>query len=164
MCIGKFCNRNVVCATGDTTIVEAAHLMRSNHVGDVIVVDRAGKEPRRPIGIVTDRDIVIEVIAAGLDPELVKLADLLLRPLVTVDERTGYAETIRVMTANGVRRMPVVNEAGVLVGIITLDDVLHQLAIPLAELSELAIRERSHEVRHDNDLRSFRSAIGHDTA
>jgi CBS domain-containing protein len=163
MCIGKFCKRNVVCATCDATIVEAAHLMRSNHVGDVIIVDEADKE-RRPIGIVTDRDIVVEVISAGLDPNLVKLGDLLLRPLVTVDEHTGYAETIRVMTAKGVRRMPVVNEAGMLVGIVTLDDVLHQLAIPLAELSELAIRERSHEVKHGNDLRTFRSAVGHDIA
>ena len=162
MCIGNFCNRNVVCATSDATIVEAAHLMRSNHVGDVIIVDEADRE--EPIGIVTDRDIVVEVIAAGLEPNVVKLGDLLLRPLVTVDERTGYAETIRVMKANGVRRMPVVNQSGVLVGIITLDDVLHQLAIPLAELSELALRERRHEIKHENDLRTFRSGLGHDTA
>lgn len=76
LCIGKFCNRNVGCASRDTTIVEGAHLMRRNHVGDVIVVD-AMDEGRRPIGIVTDRDIVVEIISAGLDPNLVKLADLL---------------------------------------------------------------------------------------
>ena len=163
MCIGNFCNRNVVCATCDTTIVEAAHLMRLNHVGDVIIVDDADGE-RRPIGIVTDRDIVVEVISAGLDPNLVKLGDLLLRPLVTVEDSTGYAETVHLMTAKGVRRMPVVNGAGLLVGIITLDDVLHQLAVPLTELSELAIRERRHEAKHANDLRTFRSAVGQDAA
>lgn len=146
MCIGKFCNRNVVCAARDTTIVEAAHLMRRNHVGDVIVVDETN-EGRRPIGIVTDRDIVIEVISAGLDPNLVKVGDLLLQPLVTVQEDTGYAETIHLMSTKGVRRMPVVSAAGLLVGIISLDDLLHQLAVPLAELSELAIREWRHEVQ-----------------
>jgi CBS domain-containing protein len=146
MCVGKFCNRNVVCAMRDTTIVEAAHLMRHHHVGDVIVVDPVDGG-RQPIGIVTDRDIVVEVVSAGLDPKLVKVGDLLLQPLVTVDERVGYAETIRIMTAKGVRRMPVVSEAGLLVGIITLDDLLHQLAVPLAELSDLAIRERIQEAR-----------------
>ena len=146
MGIGKFCTRSVVCATRDTTIVEAAHLMRSNHVGDVIVVDESGGA-RRPIGIVTDRDIVIEIVAAGLNPDLVKVGDLLLQPLATVEEHTGHAETIRLMAAKGVRRMPVVNQNGLLVGIITLDDLMHQLAVPLAELSELAIREWRHEVQ-----------------
>jgi CBS domain-containing protein len=106
MCVGKFCNRNVVCAMRDTTIVEAAHLMRHNHVGDVIVVNEMDGG-RQPIGIVTDRDLVVEVISAGLDPNLVKVGDLLLQPLVTVEEGAGYAETIRLMTAKGVRRMPV---------------------------------------------------------
>ena len=146
MCIGKVCNRNVVCATRDNTIVEAAHLMRRHHVGDVIVVDEMDGG-RRPIGIVTDRDIVVEIVAAGLDPNLVKVGDLLLQPLVTVEERTGYAETIRLMAAKGVRRMPVLSEAGLLVGIITLDDLLHQLAVPLAELSAVTIREWKHEIQ-----------------
>ena len=146
MCIGKFCRRNVVSATRDTTIVEAAHLMRRNHVGDVIVSDETD-EGRRPIGIVTDRDIVIAVVSAGLDPNLVKVGDLLLQPLVTVEEATGYAEMIHLMSTKGVRRMPVVNEAGLLVGIISLDDLLRQLVIPLAELSELALREWTHEAQ-----------------
>jgi CBS domain-containing protein len=146
MSIGEFCIRNVVCAHRDTTIVEAAHLMRHHHIGDLVVVDdNAGA--RRPVGIVTDRDIVIEVVSAGLDPSLVKLGDLLLRPLVTVDERTGYAETVRLMAAKGVRRIPVVDQAGFLVGIISFDDMLHQLSVPLAELSGLAINERRHEAR-----------------
>ena len=146
MCIGKFCNRNVVCAARETTIVEAAHLMRRHHVGDVVVIDETDAG-RRPVGIVTDRDIVVEVVSAGLDPKLVKVGDLLLMPLVTVEEGTGYAEAIRLMSSKGVRRMPVVNATGLLVGIISLDDLLHQLAVPLGELSELAIRERSHEVQ-----------------
>jgi CBS domain-containing protein len=67
MCIGKFCNRSVVCAARGSTIVEAAHLMRRNHVGDVIVVDET-EAGRRPIGIVTDRDIVVEIFPPASIP------------------------------------------------------------------------------------------------
>lgn len=146
MCIGKFSHRNVVCALRDTTAAEAARLMRTNHVGDLVVVDAIEGE-RRPIGVVTDRDIVVEIVSAGLDAAKVTLGELLLRPLVTVDESTGYADTIRLMAAKGVRRMPVVRADGVLVGIITLDDLLRQLAIPLAELAALSLRERAFEAR-----------------
>lgn len=146
MCIGKLSHRNVVCALRDNTVAEAARLMRTNHVGDLVVVDAIEGE-RRPIGVVTDRDIVVEIVSAGLDAAKVTLGELLLRPLVTIDESTGYADTIRLMAAKGVRRMPVVRADGVLVGIITLDDLLRQLAIPLAELAALSLRERAFEAR-----------------
>jgi CBS domain-containing protein len=146
MSISEFCNRNVVCAARDTTIVEAAKLMRQYHVGDLVVVESLG-EQRKPIGIVTDRDIVVEAIAAGLDPQELKLGDLLVGPLVTVSENAGYAETVRLMFIKGVRRIPVVGAAGDLIGIITLDDMLRQLAAPLAQLAELTDRGRQHEIR-----------------
>jgi CBS domain-containing protein len=120
--------------------------MRQHHVGDVVVVDQEGTR-RIPVGIVTDRDIVVEVVAAGLDPSALKIGDLLTGPLVTVDEDEGYAATIYQMTERGVRRVPVVGAGGELVGIITFDDLLRQLATPLAELSELAGRERREEMR-----------------
>ena len=144
MPITEFCQSNVVCATRETTITEAATMMRQHHVGDVILVEqRDGR--RMPVGIVTDRDIVVEVIAAGLDPRTHTLGDLRLVPLVTVGEHAGYAETVRLMSIKGVRRMPVVGKAGELVGIITLDDMLWQLAAPLAALSGLTGRERELE-------------------
>jgi CBS domain-containing protein len=144
MSIGEFCIRNVICARRDDTIVEAAQLMRRHHVGDLVVVEEKA-ESRRPVGIVTDRDIVVEVVSAGLDPNLVKVGDLLLRPLVCVEEHAGYAETVRLMAAKGVRRVPVVDQAGLLVGIVSFDDLLYQLSVPLAELSGLALNERRHE-------------------
>jgi len=144
MPITKFCVRDVVCNSRDTPIVDAAALMRHRHVGNVIVVDQIG-DKRVPIGIVTDRDIVVEVVAAGLDPKLIKLGDLVLAPLTTIGEGAGYAETVRLMSVKGIRRMPVVDAAGGLIGIITLDDMLHQLAAPLAALSELAGRGRRYE-------------------
>jgi CBS domain-containing protein len=98
---------------------------------------------------VTDRDIVVEVVAAGLDPKLIKLGDRIIRPLTTAKEGAGYAETVRLMSLKGVRRMPVVDADGALVGIITLDDMLRQLVVPLAALSELAGRSRRYEaVQH----------------
>jgi CBS domain-containing protein len=144
MGITEFCNRDVVCCSRDTSIVDAAALMRHRHIGNVIVIDQTGGK-RVPVGIVTDRDIVVEVVAAGLDPKLIKLGDLVLTPLTTIEEGAGYAETVRLMSVKGIRRMPVVDAAGCLVGIITLDDMLRQLAGPLAALSELAGRGRRYE-------------------
>jgi len=144
MRIGEVCNRNVVCATRDTTVVEAARLMRQHHVGDLIVVDQIDGQ-RTPIGIVTDRDIVIEVVAPALDPMAIKLGDLLGGPLLAVEEQESCEETVRLMAAKGVRRMPVVNSAGLLAGIITVDDLLPQLGTQLAELSELVVRGRRRE-------------------
>lgn len=144
MPIAEFCVRNVVCASRDMSVVEAAALMRHRHVGDVVVIDQVG-DRRVPVGIVTDRDIVVEVVAVGLDPNSIKLGDLVFETLTTIDERASYAETVRQMAIKGVRRMPVVDAAGGLVGIITLDDMLRQLAGPLAALSELAGRGRRFE-------------------
>jgi CBS domain-containing protein len=145
MRIGEVCNRKVVCATRDTTVVEAANLMRHHHVGDLVVVEQTDGQ-RTPVGIVTDRDIVIEVVAPGLDPRAIKLGELLLGPLVAVEEQESCAETVRLMAIKGVRRMPVVDSAGLLAGIITVDDLLPQLAAELAELSELVARGRQREL------------------
>jgi len=144
MSISEFCHREVVCATRETTITEAASLMRQHHIGDVIIVEYRGPKPI-PVGIVTDRDIVVEVIAAGIDPAQLKLGDLRLASLVTVREDQSYAETVSKMSVEGVRRMPVVGPDGALAGIITLADMLWQLAAPLAALAGLTGRGRQFE-------------------
>jgi CBS domain-containing protein len=146
MSIAEICNREVVCATRNTTVLEAASLMRRHHVGDIVIVDEDG-DRRWAIGIVTDRDIVVEVVAAGLDPRLVKLADLMLEPLTIVEQHVSFAETIRTMAQKGVRRMPVVDAQGALLGIVTLDDLLAHLAPPLATLGELVGHTRQKEMR-----------------
>jgi CBS domain-containing protein len=146
MTISEFCVRDVVCAARTDTIATAATLMREHHVGDVVVVDDSGGR-RVPVGIVTDRDIVVEVIAAGVDPRMLKVGDLLQRTVVTVREDRSYTDTIRLMTRHGVRRMPVVDAHGALVGIVSVDDMLRQFAAPLAALSELPRRERHIEVQ-----------------
>jgi CBS domain-containing protein len=144
MTIGKFCNRNVVCATRETPVVEAANLMRQHHVGDLIVVEqKAGR--KTPLGIVTDRDIVVEVVAPGVDPRTIKLGDLLVGRLVTVAEDLGRNDAVRLMATSGVRRLPVVDASGGLVGIVTLDDLLLHFAAQLTELAELVPRSRQIE-------------------
>ena len=144
MSISEFCRRNVICATTDTTVEEAASLMRRHHIGDVIITEQRGGK-RIPVGIVTDRDIVVEVVAAGIDPRTLKLGDLKISALVTVKEGASYAETVTRMSVDGVRRMPVVAADGTLVGIITLDDMLWQLAAPLAALAALSSHGRQVE-------------------
>jgi CBS domain-containing protein len=144
MSITEFCRHEVVCASRETTVTEAAALMRKHHIGDVIVAEQRG-EKQVPVGIVTDRDIVVEVIAAGIDPSTLKLGDLNLGKLVTIGEGATYAQTVSKMSVEGVRRMPVVKPDGTLAGIITLDDMLWQLAGPLAALAGLSGRGRQFE-------------------
>ena len=147
MRIGDVCNRNVVCAERGTTLSAAANLMRQHHVGDVIVVDRADAE-RMPIGIITDRDIVVEAVAPGLDPKVMTLGDLLSwGQLVTAQESDSYGDTLHLMHAKGIRRMPVINAAGVLVGIVSIDDMLPRVASDLSELAELGQRGRQREMQ-----------------
>lgn len=146
MAIGEICNREVVVVTRETPVVEAAQLMRHHHVGDVVVVlEEAGL--RTPVGILTDRDIVVEVVAAGLDPAGLKVGDIMAPDLATVREDTGVFEAIRYMRDKGVRRMPVVDADGDLIGILALDDLLDLLAEELNALARLIAREQNREAR-----------------
>jgi CBS domain-containing protein len=144
MAISKICQRNVVWATRETSIVDAAKLMRQHHVGAVVVVDQ-DESPRMPVGIVTDRDIVVEVVAPGLDPKQLKLGDLLVEGVVTIEERKSAADTVRLMLQKGVRRMPVVTDEGALAGIVSVDDLLQHFASALGSLAELTARNRQRE-------------------
>jgi CBS domain-containing protein len=147
MSIGEFCNREVVFATRKTSIIEATQLMRKFHVGNLVVVDVVeGK--RVPIGIVTDRDIVIEIIAESLSIDDFIVGDIMSPQLVSVQENEGVFETIRLMRAHGIRRIPVINHEGELVGIISVDDMLDLLAEELAELAKVAPREQAYEAQH----------------
>jgi len=108
----------------ETWASEVADLMRSRDIGDVVVV-RDGK----PVGIVTDRDLIVKVMAAGSDPRAVQIRTIMSEPLVTVSAKEEVGTAIGLMAAHGIRRIPIVDESGSLVSILTLDDVLqHDLA------------------------------------
>jgi CBS domain-containing protein len=145
MGIGEICNRQVIVVTKEAKAAEAARLMREHHVGDVVVV-MEGAGARTPVGILTDRDIVVEVVAAGLDPAFVSVGEITLGGVATVDENTGVYETIIYMRDKGIRRMPVVGAEGELIGIVTLDDLIELLAEELNELARLIRHEQEKEM------------------
>lgn len=144
MSVGEICNREVVCAEGQLSVLEAARLMRQFHVGALVVLDDM-EEGRRPVGIVTDRDIVVEVVAAAVAPEAVRVADVMTTQLLTAREEDTVWDTLQRMRAKGVRRAPVINSQGRLEGLVTVDDMLEVLAGELSDISRLVEREQEHE-------------------
>jgi CBS domain-containing protein len=145
--IGEICNREVVLAARDTPVVEAAKLMRQYHVGTVVVVDEVNGSRRLPIGIVTDRDLVVEIVATELDAKTITVGDVMASDLVTARESEGLIEAIEIMRYKGVRRLPIVGEAGQLVGIVSIDDLLEILAEQMTDLTRIVSREQAHEAQ-----------------
>ncbi len=148
MSVGEICNREVIVTDPDTSTTEAARLMREHHVGDLVLVEASGRE-RVPVGIVTDRDLVVEVLGQGVDPGSVAVKDLVTRGVFTAREGDDFWDTLTRMRSLGVRRMPVVNEDGGLEGILTLDDALELLAEGMNGLVRLIGRE----VRRESETR-----------
>lgn len=144
MSIGEICNRETVFTTKDGSISQAAKLMREQHVGDLVVVEeQAGR--RIPVGILTDRDLVIEILAKDVDMNAVAVGDVMSSELLTANENDGLYETLQRMRAKGVRRVPVVDVGGALVGIVSADDLLDLLADELTALARLLSREQARE-------------------
>ena len=143
--IGEICSHEVVFATRETTVAAAAKLMRHHHVGSIVVVEQMNGGRRMPVGIVTDRDVLVEVTAMDLDPAVITVGDIMVHQLVTARESEGVLETMEIMRYKGVRRLPIVGADGQLVGIVTIDDLLEVLAEELSELAKIVVRERSRE-------------------
>jgi len=146
MSIGEICNREVVFVNRDTAVQAAAKLMRHYHVGSLVAVDDVGGK-RMPIGILTDRDIVMEVDAMELDPKVITVGDIMSSELITVPESQGVLETMEVMRFKGVRRLPVIGGDGQLVGIVTIDDLLEVLAEELTDLTRIVSKEQTREMQ-----------------
>jgi len=146
MAIGEICSRQVVFARRGESVRDAARLMREHHVGALVIVDeRDGL--RVPVGIITDRDIVVAVVAKGLDADELRVEELMIGELTTAGEAEGVSECIARMRARGVRRMPVVDARGALVGILAADDLLDLLAEELSGLARTIANEQRHEVQ-----------------
>jgi CBS domain-containing protein len=118
------------------TAFQMAELMRNAHVGDLVVVEHHNGEPI-PVGIVTDRDLVLQVIAKRADPAIVTAADLMGKKLVLAYEGEQLEIAVERMRGSGVRRVPLVDSASVLVGIIAMDDIVEKLASTLADVSRV---------------------------
>lgn len=144
MSAGEYCNRDVVIISKSEPVNEAIQLMRRHHVGDVVVVETL-EETTIPVGILTDRDIVLEILAEDVDLEAVAVGDVMSYELVTVNENTKLIDTIKIMRDKGVRRIPVVNESGGLEGLLTVDDMLELMAEQLSDIVGLISKEQARE-------------------
>jgi len=145
MSAGEYANRDVIVVEEQESVRTAVNMMRQHHVGTVVVVGReAGRHPI-PRGILTDRDVVLEILAEDVDLDEVTIGDVMSYELVTVPEKTGLMEVIEVMRDKGVRRVPVVDNRGALIGILSVDDVLELISEQLEDLVRLIAREQRHE-------------------
>lgn len=138
--VGDLCTRAVIVASPNASLLDIAGLMRMHHIGDIVITEQRD-ERAHPIGIVTDRDIVLLGVVEAADrlPDLVA-KDLLTRPLVTVGEHENIDSALEVMQAKGVRRVPVVDEEGALVGILSVDDMIEFLGERLRRITGLFAR------------------------
>jgi len=145
MPIGDYCEKPAATVRGDETVRAAAQRMKQEGLGSLVVVT-AG----RPVGIVTDRDLVLETLGNRLDPGSVTVEEVASRPLVTVEQDAPVREAVRVIRRHAVRRLPVVDDKGQLVGIVAADDLL---SLAAAELGGLAVAVRSQSPSGDPSRR-----------
>jgi len=142
--IGEVCSREVVFASKDETISAAAKLMREHHVGCLVVADEEDGK-RVPVGMLTDRDITVAVVAPELDADVILVGDVMSPELLSVREDAGIAETVELMRVRGIRRLAVTDEGGALVGLIAADDILGLLAEEIAGLAGMVSHEEKRE-------------------
>ena len=136
----------VATTTPEKTIQECAVQMRREHVGSLVVID----ENAKPLGMITDRDITIEGVAKGLDLARTSVADLMTAPVVTAAENEGMVVALARMRENGIRRLPIVDESGRLVGVITNSNLIKELS----ELLDSLVRNISSSKTREVALRS----------
>jgi CBS domain-containing protein len=146
MLLKAICTPDVICCGPATSVQAAASLMRLKHTGDLVVVDDP-EEDRIPLGVITDRDLVVEVLANGLNPATTAVRSLLQTPIVIAQEHEDASEALERMRTHAVRRLPIVGSEGKLVGIITLDDLLQLVAADINALVEIVSREQGRENR-----------------
>ena len=146
MNVGDVCTREVRTARRDEPLADAAREMRKRRVG-ALVVTETKEGITRPIGIVTDRDVVCGQVTRASDLFCLSVGDVMTSDPLTLSETSGIAEAIGRMSSRAVRRAPVVNEAGNLVGVVSVDDLLPVVAAELASLSKLLGAQSRHEQR-----------------
>lgn len=143
MGIGRICAREVDTARAEESVQAAAQRMGTRRVGTLIVVD----EQNTPVGVLTDRDVAVRVVAWGRDPHRTTVSEVMTTGVTTIPQRTEVEEALALMRSKTVRRLPVVDDRGHLVGVISLDDILTLLAREFRELGQLLGEERPDSLR-----------------
>ncbi|HSN72836.1 MAG TPA: CBS domain-containing protein [Steroidobacteraceae bacterium] len=146
MSVGNICVRHVFTIGADADVVEAARRMRELHVGFLIVVDPAVGDDL-PVGVLTDRDLVLEVLAQDVDPHAVAVKDIMTPDPLIAREDDELHDTLLRMRAAGVRRVPVSDDSGKLVGVLSVDDVVGFLNEAVQDLAGAISRELNVERR-----------------
>ncbi len=143
MSVGRICTREVHLAFSQEFVTEAAERMAAKNVGCLVVLS----ESKRPIGIITDRDITLKVTAKKLDGHTIRISEVMtLHPRVIL-ETTPIEEALSSMRKGAFRRLPVVDEQGYLVGLLSLDDVMNLLLEEFADVREL-LKTQAAPLRH----------------
>jgi len=132
----------VVTVTSNTTLRDCAQTMREEHVGSVVIVDPGSP---RPLGIITDRDIVIEAVAVGLDVTTLTAGDIAAKPVITIRDDEDVLDALARMRENGVRRLPVTGPHGHLSGVLSIDDLLAVLSEQFDSIVRVMVAERTKE-------------------
>ena len=148
MSIGEICSRDVIIAFREDSVIDVAKLMREYHVGDVVIVDQH-LDQNIPVGIVTDRDIVLELVAKEVNIGSVTAGDIMANDLLVAEENEEFTELVQRMKIRGVRRVPVINDKGGLIGIVSEDDIIEHIGEQLSNLVSLTNRggHREHIMR-----------------
>jgi CBS domain-containing protein len=144
--IGEYCKRAVVAIASTTDAADAAKLMREEHVGFLIVY-RAGDELQKPIGVLTDRDLVLGVMARDVDPHAVTVDDVMTRqPLIATDS-DELSDMLQAMRLAGIRRVPVVDVRGALIGVMAIDDAIDVITGLMCDIAGSIKSEQRQEWR-----------------
>lgn len=145
MGIGSISRKKVITVDRLASVEAAAEAMRNHHVGDVVVV--GAENLRVPVGILTDRDIVVNIVAEGVKPGETPVWSVMSNPVVLLREDEGFIEALDKMSARGVRRAPVVDAHGNLCGVISVDDLVLLLARELAKIGAVIRHGQATEVQ-----------------
>lgn len=139
MSLENLCRREIICVNPGTKVIDATKMMEEKNVGSVIVVVES-----KPVGIVTDRDVMIRLVNKGLDPEETVIEDIMSPNIITLNKGTGLYEALEQIkeSKSSIRRFPIVDDNGTIEGIITLDDVIYLLGIEMADVSSIIESER----------------------
>lgn len=146
MSIKSICAEHVVCVSPERSITEAAALMRRHHVGALVVTEGAEEGNLSPVGMITDRDIVLEVVAPSRDAQKTFVREVMTNHPVTINSGVGIYEALKVMQRSGVKRAPITDESGYVVGVVSTDDIIELLAEELSEISTISRRQISNEM------------------
>lgn len=155
MNIGSICQRDIVTIDAEASLCEAATAMRERHVGALVVTDAAA--PSRVAGVVTDRDLAIEVLARELDAATIRIGQLVRRSPVSVPADGSLREAVAAMEKAGVRRLLVTGDDGRVIGFLSADDLVEAMA---AEVVGLARALRSGIVRENVERPPTAAAAG----